>query len=134
MSVNVTDARSGVKNVTLVYTMDNWQSNASITMAHNATVSDLATGQIPNLASGGHVYYYLVAFDNDGNKAVDDNNGSYYGYDVSGPLGPATVSTLVYIGVLGAVGAAVAAMAYMFLRKPATSSSQVTSRTSREQV
>ncbi len=132
--VNVTDARSGVKNVTIVYTTDNWQSvNASVMMAYNATVSDIATAQIPSLASGGHIAYYIAAFDNDGNRAVNDNNGSYFGYDVPAPPGIANVNTLVYIGVLGAVGAAVSVMAYMILKKPATGSPQASSRTSREQ-
>ncbi len=128
--VNVTDDRSGVKNVTIVYTTDNWQSaNSSITAAYNATTG-LATAQIPSPFGGAHVAYYIVAFDNDGNRAINDNNGSYFAYDSPGSPGPVSITTITYIGVLAAVGAAIALMAYMLLKKPSSAgTSQVSTRT-----
>ncbi len=133
VSVNVTDTNPGVKNVTIFYTTDNWQSvNASVPMAYNATISELATGQIPSLASGGHIAYYIVAFDGNDNMGINDNNGSYFSYDVPSP-GIASVNTLVYIGVLGIVAAGVSLLAYMILKKPSTSSTSASPRTTRFQ-
>src|SRR5215472_8173708 len=61
--VNVTDNRSGVNNVTIIYTTDNWQAvNTTLLASYNATTT-VATAQIPALQAGGHVAYYIVAFD-----------------------------------------------------------------------
>ncbi len=45
----------------------------------------MATAQIPALQYGGHVAYYVVALDNAGNKALNNNSGSYFAYDVPAP-------------------------------------------------
>jgi hypothetical protein len=85
VSVNVTDTGSGVKNVSITYTSDNWKTvNKTLTATYNITTS-IATAQIPALQSGGHMEYYVTAFDNAGNKGVNNNSGSYFSYDVSPP-------------------------------------------------
>ena len=53
--VNVTDQHSSIQNVTIIYTTDNWKMvNTTLLASYNATTTT-ATGQIPALASGGHV-------------------------------------------------------------------------------
>src|SRR3989442_4237408 len=106
VSVNVTSARSTIKNVTITYTNDNWKSNTTLVATYNATTTT-ATGQIPALASGGHVEYYIVAFDNAGNSNLNSNNGSYFTYDVPAPASLISVSTLTYILVAAGVEAGV---------------------------
>src|SRR5439155_13477190 len=79
--VNVTDQHSSVQNVTIIYTTDNWKMvNTTLLASYNATTTT-ATAQIPALASGGHVAFYVVAFNGNGIKGVNDNSGSYFGYD-----------------------------------------------------
>ncbi len=126
VKVNVTDNQS-VNNVTIVYTTNNWQSaNSSITASYNAT-THVATAQIPSLTFGGHVAYYIVAFDNAGNRAVNDNNGSYFTYDVPAPS-PTSLTTLAFVGVLALVGAGIGLMAYMMLRQRPAASPRAPSR------
>ncbi len=119
VSVNVTDQHSK----TIIYTTDNWKMvNTTLLASYNATTTT-ATAQIPALASGGHVAFYVVAFNGNGIKGVNDNSGSYFGYDVAAP--PSLITTtngwIVTGIILGSLGAfAVAAL--HFLRKPGTSS------------
>ncbi len=119
--VNVTDNRSGVQNVTIVYTTDNWQSvNNTILASYNATTT-IATGQIPALTSG-HVAYYIVAFDNAGNKRVNNNSGAFYTYDVAAsPLTSVTNAWLAIVAVAGvALGVSIVSIR-MLRKKPLTS-------------
>jgi hypothetical protein len=84
VTVNVTDD-SSVKNVSMTYTTDNWKSvNRTLVAAYNGT-THLATAQIPALQFGGHVEYYITAFDTAGLKTVNNNAGSYFSYDVPAP-------------------------------------------------
>src|SRR2546426_9900802 len=80
VSVNVTQSHPGVWNVSVVYTTDNWRSvNATLPATPNAArVTWNAT--IPPLANGGHVSFYVVAFDYNDNRALNNNSGSYFGY------------------------------------------------------
>src|SRR6266849_610631 len=124
VSVNVTSARSTIKNVTITYTTDNWKStNTTIVSTYNATTTT-ATGKIPALASGAHVEYYIVAFDNAGNSNLNNNNGSYFAYDVSAPTSLTSVSTLTYILVAAGIAAAIGAVAFMILKAPQSKSKQ----------
>ncbi len=99
VSVNVTDSGSGVKNVSITYTTDNWKTtNTTVLASYNITTSK-ATGMIPALQNGGRVYYYVVSLDNAGNRAVNNNAGAYFSYDVPVPW---YLNTIVY-GLLAAV-------------------------------
>lgn len=130
VSVRVTDAQSGVKNVTFHYTTDNWQSfNVSINAAYNAT-TEIATVQIPPYGAGVHVAYYIVAFDNDGNRALDNNNGSYFSYDVAVP---SYFNTIAYVGVAVAVAVAAGLALFIALRSTSTSSRKSNPQTNEEQ-
>ena len=116
VSVNVTSAHSTIKNVTITFTTDNWKSvNRTIVATYNATTTT-AKGQIPPLTSGGHVEYYVVAFDINGNSSVNNNNGSYFAYDVTAPTSITSVSTIAYILVGAAIAVAVATFAFMLIR------------------
>ncbi len=121
--VNVTDNRSGVRNVTIVYTTDNWQSvNSTLAATYNMTTTT-AAGQIPALTSG-HVAYYIVAFDNAGNKRVSNNSGAFYTYDVTAsPLTSVTNAWLAIVAVAGvALGVSIVSVR-MLRKKPLTSRS-----------
>lgn len=121
---NVTDNRSGVNNVTVVYTTDNWHAtNTTLLATYNATTTT-ASAHIPALAAGGHVSFYIVSFDNAGNKAVNNNSGSYFNYNVPAPSLPTTTSTWLVYGVLGGVLAGVAVAALKMLRKRPQPSAQ----------
>ncbi len=78
VTTTVTAGNSGVLNVTLVYTTDNWKAaNTTVVASYNST-SHVATAHIPPQYNGGHVEYYIVAFDGNGNKDVNNNNGTYF--------------------------------------------------------
>ena len=122
--VNVTDQHSSVQNVTIIYTTDNWKMvNTTLLASYNATTTT-ATAQIPALASGGHVAFYVVAFNGNGIKGVNDNSGSYFGYDVAAP--PSLISTtngwIVTGIILGSLGAFAVAALHFLRKKPETRS------------
>ena len=122
--VNVTDQHSNVQNVTIIYTTDNWKMvNTTLLASYNATTTT-ATAQIPALASGGHVAFYVVAFNGNGIKGVNDNSGSYFGYDVAAPsLVPSTTNGWIVTGiVLGSIGAFAVAALHFLRKKPETRS------------
>jgi len=83
VSMNVTDAESGVKNVTLWYryrTVEGY-TWCNLTMFYNAT-TQLFQATIPGFPGGALVCYKIVAYDNAGNFCVNDNMGAYYVYTV----------------------------------------------------
>ena len=79
ISVNVTDAESGVKNVTLYYTNNTeWYP---VQMLFNET-SGYWEATIPGHDADTTIKYKIEAYDNAGNCAVNDNAGEYYIYTV----------------------------------------------------
>ena len=80
VTVIVTDAESGVYNVTLSYSTDGEQIWNNVTMIN--TIGDTYEGQIPGLPAGTEVQYQIIAYDNVGHPAVEDNAGEYYVYTV----------------------------------------------------
>jgi hypothetical protein len=102
VTVTVTAGNSGVQNVSLVYTTDNWKNtNHTIGAIYNST-SQVATAHIPPQYNGGHVEYYIVAFDGNGNQKVNDNNGTYFSYTVTVPANT-TTNTWIEIAIVAAV-------------------------------
>ncbi len=81
VSVNVTDA-FGVRpdGVILSYSTDDGETWNNVTMSK--TTGDTYEGKIPGLPAGTHVQYKIIAYDNAGNSAVNDNNGQFYVYAV----------------------------------------------------
>lgn len=76
VSVNVTDAVSGVKNVTLHYSVDNSTSWTTLPMNHNDSTG-FYEAVIPGQQSGTWVRYRVTAYDYAGNNAVFDQTGLY---------------------------------------------------------
>jgi len=82
VSVNITDAFSGVKNANLLYTLTDdksWQPPRPL--SYNATTGYYET-TIPGQPDGTIVKYKIVAYDNAGNMETNDNAGEYYIYSV----------------------------------------------------
>ena len=77
VSVNITDAESGVKNATLYYSLNNTEAWTAVVMSYNST-SHLYYATIPKQSEGTDVRYKIVAYDNAENMAVKDNDGQAY--------------------------------------------------------
>jgi len=107
VTATVTAGNSGVLNVTLAYSTDNWKAtNTTVVASYNST-SQQATAHIPPQYNGGHVQYYLVAFDGNGNKKVSN----YFSYAVATPPASTTTNTWIELALVAAtlgVGGAVA--------------------------
>jgi parallel beta-helix repeat protein len=102
--VAVTDVGSGIKNVTLLYTVDNGTSWIQEAMNYNST-ADAFFGILPGLAPETLVEYEVVAFDNAGNVAVRNDSGRFFTYKVVPELGSVFLALffLTTIVVLGSV-------------------------------
>ena len=81
VSVNVTDAESGVKNVTLSYTTTNGTSWTDLDMIHNAT-SGLYEATIPGQPAWTWVKFNITAYDNAENLATRDGTAIQFVYQV----------------------------------------------------
>jgi uncharacterized membrane protein YciS (DUF1049 family) len=103
-----------------------------VVATYNATTTT-ATGQIPALASGGVVYYFIVAFDIAGNSNLNNNNGIYFSYLVPAPTSLTSIGTLTYILVAAGIAAAIAAVAFMILRAPQSRAKKAKSSSTQEQ-
>jgi hypothetical protein len=96
--VNVTDPGSGVKSVTLSYTInsntwfDTQMTFNSTTGLYECTVS----GQQANT----RVKYRILAYDNAGNEKIGDNQGQYYIYTVVPEFPPLGAAFLFIIMTL----------------------------------
>ena len=97
VKVHVTDTSSGVRNVTLLYSINNGTTWASLNMVEVAATLYQAT--IPGYANGTWVKYKIVAYDNNGNQATDDNHGYSYSYNVI-PEIQTLVSLLLLLSIL----------------------------------
>jgi len=80
ITVNVTDFGTGVHNVTLWYSFDNGTTWIPLNMSEISVNTYQET--IPGYGNCTWVTYRIVAYDNDGNQALNDNNGYLYGYHV----------------------------------------------------
>jgi len=80
VTVNVTDSASGVSNVALSYTIDNGTSWKILNMTE--APQNVYQTTIPGHEDGTFVMYKIIASDNIGNQAVNNNDGHYYVYNV----------------------------------------------------
>jgi len=94
VSVDVTDEQSGVSNVTLSYRMNSgtWNNVSMSKFPENNTWN----GEILGQPAGTNVTYWIFAYDNAENPAVDDDGGQYYVYTVV-PEFPAAIFLLLFI-------------------------------------
>ena len=90
ISVNVTDALSGVKNVTLSYTTNDGATWTNLPMNYNSSTK-LYEATIPGQEVGTWVRYKIVAYDNAENPATLDGTEPYCKY----PVIPEFPSTLI---------------------------------------
>jgi len=102
VSVNVTDAESGVKNVTLSFTITNGTLWTDLEMVHNAT-SGFYEATIPGQTADTWVKYLIIAYDNAENSAVENNAGEYYVYVVIPEFPSALILPLFMVVALVAV-------------------------------
>src|SRR6266705_4774132 len=129
VTTTVTAGNSGVLNVTLVYTTDNWKTtNTTVVASYNST-SQQATAHIPPQYNGGHVEYYIVAFDGNGNKDVNNNNGTYFSYTVTTPPGTAT-NTWIELALVAATLGVGGTIAFYSLRPKTRTGSTSASQSS----
>ncbi|MBO0889040.1 hypothetical protein J2P12_08085 [Candidatus Bathyarchaeota archaeon] len=121
VTVNMTvTANAGIQNVTVHYTTNNWSSNTTVVASYNST-THLALAHIPPLYSGGTVKYFIVAYDNNGNKGTNDNGGNYYTYTVAAPTLSSLTSMWIELAmVMTAILAAVSIGVYSLRHKPTT--------------
>ena len=121
VTATVTAGNAGISNVSLVYTTDNWaKTNTTVLASYNST-SQAASAHIPPLYNGGHVEYYLVAYDGNGNKKVNNNQGNYYSYTVTTPPPSTMTNTWIELAIVATVLAAGGTFAFWTL-KPKTRS------------
>jgi hypothetical protein len=82
ISVNVTDAESGVKNATLFYSLDNgttWEEPVPMNLDNT---NGLYEGTIPGRPIGTWVRFKIEAFDKAGNNVTKDGTSVDYAYVV----------------------------------------------------
>lgn len=79
--VGVTDAESGVKNVTLFYNLNDSTLWTPLPMDFNST-SSFYEATIPKQQAGTWVKYEIIAYDKAGNFVEQDNNENYFVYQV----------------------------------------------------
>jgi len=96
VSVNITDAESGVKNATLHYNLNNSATWISVVMSYNST-SGLYYATILGQSEETFVKYKIVAYDNAGNMAVEDKAGQYYTYTVIPEFSSVTILALFMV-------------------------------------
>ncbi len=101
VSVKVTDGESGVKNVTLSYTINNGTSWTNLTMDYNSKTG-LYEVTIPGQQYCTWVKYKIIAFDKVGNQAINDKAGQLYVYHVI-PEFPTWASILLILCVFAGV-------------------------------
>jgi hypothetical protein len=92
--VNVTDYGTGIKNVTLWYSINNGTTWTPKNMTQILTNTFQAT--IPGYEYSTWVTYKIIAYDNAGNNATKDNNGYGYKYHVI----PEYPSTLILVFIM----------------------------------
>jgi parallel beta-helix repeat protein len=76
VSANIADATSGVKNVTLYYSVDNSSTSITMPMSQN-NLTGLYEAVIPGQQSRTWVRYKITAYDYAGNKVVFDQTEPY---------------------------------------------------------
>ena len=99
VSVNVTDAESGVENVILSYTVNDGSSWNPLTMTYNFS-SSLYETTIPGKPYGTLVKYSITASDFGGNDATNDNAGEYFVYDVIPEFPSFLLTSIVMLAIL----------------------------------
>jgi SagB-type dehydrogenase family enzyme len=101
VAVNVTEAGSGLYNVTLWYSINNGTTWTPLNMTEISTSIYQTT--IPGHENCTWVTYKIIAYDNNENQAINDNHGYYYVYHVIPELPSLIILPLLMITTLLAV-------------------------------
>jgi len=101
VSVNVRDALSQVKNVTLYYTTNDGETWTDLPMNHTAL--NLYEATIPQQEAGTTVRFKMVAYDNAGNNAAFDGTEPYCTYQVIPEFSAGMILALFIVMTLVAV-------------------------------
>jgi hypothetical protein len=80
VAVNVTEEGSGLYNITLWYSINNGTTWTPLNMTEIST--NIYQTTIPGHENCTWVTYKIIAYDNNGNQAINDNHGYYYVYHV----------------------------------------------------
>ena len=78
--VNVTDSGSEIGEVFLYYKTNSSEVWTEVNMTK--LTGNTYVGEIPSFEADTHVQYYVTAYDNAYNQAIQDKDGVYYGYIV----------------------------------------------------
>jgi hypothetical protein len=98
VSVGVTDYGTGLYNVTLWYSISNGTAWLPLNMTE--TSADSYSAVIPGHDNCTWITYKIVAYDNRGNKAVDDADGFFYAYHVIPEFPLSMILPLFVLGTL----------------------------------
>jgi hypothetical protein len=101
--VNVTDYGTGIKNVTLWYSINNGTTWTIINMTELPIPSGMwitYKATIRGYENCTWITYKIVAYDNAGNNATKDNNGYGYQYHVIPEFGSTTILSLFMLTTL----------------------------------
>ena len=82
VSVNVTDSASGVKNVTLLYTINNWSTWEQLRMHPNSS-TDFYEATIPAQQAETQVKFKIIAYDYAENLQIKNGENPYCTYFVT---------------------------------------------------
>jgi len=106
VSVNVTDAISGVKNVTLYYTINNGTTWENLPMNYTKYINystSLYEATIPPQQAGTWVKFKIVVYDYAGNNATKDGTEPYCAYQVIPEFPSAIILPLLMVLTIIAV-------------------------------
>lgn len=101
VTVNVTEAGSGLYNVTLWYSINNGTTWTPLNMTEISTNTYQTT--IPGHKNCTWVTYKIIAYDNNENQAINDNHGYYYIYHIIPEFPSLIILPLLMITTLLAV-------------------------------
>jgi hypothetical protein len=74
------------------------------------------------------VEYYIVAFDGNSNKAVNNNNGNYFSYTVTTPPPSTAINTWIELALVAATLGVGGAIAFYSLRAKTRTGSSAASQ------
>lgn len=117
IDANVSDAESGVNRTILSYTTNGltWNNITMELACYIPCTQKLYVASIPGMPANTLVQYKIIAYDNAGNYAVEDNAGQYYTYTVI-PEFPSITILLILLTSLS-IGATILKITRKYLKQ-----------------
>lgn len=100
-----------MQEVIVCYCVNN--SSTWVNVKMNKTVGDMFVGSIPGFPAGTNVSYVVIAYDNAGKFAVDNNAGQYYVFTVIPEF--SSIHILLLVMVFITIGVVIAKKRFPFL-------------------